>query len=189
MWTAIIRTALQEPKTDNQLDRWMLARLQETEQAIRTAMDAYQVDGYVTPLVSLMDGMTNWYIRRSRRRFWGSGMTEDKQAAYDTLYYVLVTTLKLYAPVAPILSEKLYRILTGEESVHLADWPEIPPPGPIDELLSEVELVRGVISLARAIREKQRVKNRQPLRLMQVALSDPARRRSSAPSPASSVRS
>ncbi len=163
---------LTEPKTDHQLDRWILAKLQQTEKSIREAMDAYQVDGYVTPLVSLMDGLTNWYIRRSRRRFWGSEMTEDKQAAYDTLYYVLVNLLKLYAPVAPILSEKLYRILTGEESVHLADWPQIPSSFADDELIADVELVRRVIRLTRSIREKQKVKNRQPLSLMQIALTD-----------------
>lgn len=161
------------PVTTNQLDRWMLAKLHKTEEAIRTAMDAYQVDAFVTPLISLVDGLTNWYIRRSRRRFWGSGMTEDKQAAYSTLYYVLVNTLRLYAPVAPILSEKLYRILTGEESVHLADWPTIPAAFADDELLAQVELVQDVIGLARSIREKQRVKNRQPLSLMQVALNTP----------------
>ena len=165
---------LPTPGSDNQLDRWMLAKLQQTEQIIRESMDAYQVDRYVTPLISLIDGLTNWYIRRSRRRFWESGMSADKQNAYDTLYYVLVNTLKLLAPVAPILSEKLYRNLTGETSVHLAAWPEIPADYADDALLRQVELVQDVIGLARSIREKQRVKNRQPLSLMQVALSDPA---------------
>ena len=164
--------SLQEPVTDHLLDRWMLAKLHETEQTIRTNMDAYQVDGYVTPLVSLMEGLTNWYIRRSRRRFWGSEMTEDKKAAYDTLYYVLVSILKLYAPVAPYLSEKLYRILTGEESVHLAVWPQIPDRFADDRLLADVELTRRVIRLGRSIREKQNIKNRQPLQLMQVAMND-----------------
>ena len=166
--------ALETPETENPLDRWILAKLQQTEKTIREAMDAYQVDGFVTPLVSLMEGLTNWYIRRSRRRFWGSGMTADKQAAYDTLYYVLVNLLKLYAPVAPVLSDKLYRILTGERSVHLADWPEIPESFADESLLEQVELVRRVIRLARSIREKQRVKNRQPLRLMQIAVNDSA---------------
>ena len=165
--------ALPEVRPEGQLDRWMLARLKETERAIREAMDHYQVDGYVTPLISLLDGMTNWYIRRSRRRFWGSGMDADKKAAYDTLYFTLVTTLKLMAPAAPIVAEELYRNLTGEDSVHLADWPELPEEWADPQLLSQVELAQDVISLARAIREKQRVKNRQPLRLMQVALSDP----------------
>lgn len=100
-------------------------------------------------------------------------MTEDKRNAYDTLYYVLVNLLKLFAPVAPILSEKLYRNLTGEASVHLADWPQIPDSFADDALLENVELVRRVIRQARSIREKQRVKNRQPLSLMQIALNHP----------------
>ena len=166
--------SLAAPDSDNLLDRWILAKLQQTEKTIRENMDAYLVDGYVTPLISLMEGLTNWYIRRSRRRFWGSGMTPDKQNAYDTLYYVLVNVLKLYAPVAPFISEKLYRNLTGEESVHLAAWPEIPEHYADDKLLSDVELARRVISLARSIREKQNVKNRQPLGLMQIALNNPA---------------
>ena len=164
---------LKEPETDNLLDRWILAKLQETEASIRGSMDRYLVDGYVTPLVSLMEGLTNWYIRRSRRRFWGSEMTADKQAVYETLYYVLVSVLKLYAPVAPYLSEKLYRILTGERSVHLAAWPVIPERYADAKLLADVELTRRVIRLARSIREKQNVKNRQPLRLMQVVLGNP----------------
>ena len=161
-----------EPVSKNQLDRWILAKLQQTEKTIREAMDAYQVDGYVSPLISLMDGLTNWYIRRSRRRFWGSGMTEDKKAAYDTLYYILVNTLRIFAPVAPILSEKLYRNLTGEESVHLASWPVIPERYADEGLIRDVDTVRRVIRLTRSIREKEKVKNRQPLSLMQVAMND-----------------
>ena len=162
------------PKAENQLDQWMLASLQQAEKAIRTAMDNYQVDGFVTPLISLLDGLTNWYIRRSRRRFWESGMSEDKKQAYDTLYYTLVTILKLFAPVAPIISEELYRNLTGESSVHLAAWPVVPESFANPELLRNVELVQDVITLARSIREKQRIKNRQPLRAMQVAVNDSA---------------
>ena len=162
------------PETENPLDLWILAKLHETEGKIRSSMDAYLVDSYVEPLLSLMEGLTNWYIRRSRRRFWGSGMSADKQCAYDTLYYVLVNLLKLYAPVAPILSEKLYRNLTGEKSVHLAAWPEISEAYANAELLAQVDMVRRVIRQARSIREKQRVKNRQPLSLMQIALNNPA---------------
>ena len=160
------------PQSENQMDRWMLAKLQQTEKTIRTAMDAYRVDSYVQPLVSLVNGMTNWYIRRCRRRFWESGMSADKRNAYETLYYVLVNTIKLFAPVAPILSEELYRNLTGEDSVHLTDWPVIDESYADDKLLHQVELVQQVIWLARSIREKQRVKNRQPLQLMQVAFSN-----------------
>lgn len=160
------------PATENQLDQWILAKLYETTQQITENMEKYQVNRYVEYLVSLVDGLTNWYIRRSRRRFWGSGMSEDKRNAYQTLYYVLVSTTKLFAPVAPILSEKIYQTLTGEYSVHLADWPSVPQVCENQELISKVALVQEIIYLARSIRNKNRVKNRQPLSSLKLALSD-----------------
>lgn len=165
----------EEPASDNQLDRWMLAKLYETWQQITNHMDTYQVNKYVEYLVSLIDGLTNWYIRRSRRRFWSSGMSQDKRNAYQTLYYVLVCTTKMFAPVAPILSEKMYRVLTAETSVHLTLWPEVPPTFADEKLLADVALVQDVIYLARSIRNKNRVKNRQPLCSLRVALPDRAR--------------
>lgn len=160
------------PATENQLDRWILAKLYETAQQITANMEKYQVNRYVEYLASLVDGLTNWYIRRSRRRFWGSGMSEDKRNAYQTLYYVLVTSARLFAPVAPVLSEKIYGTLTGEYSVHLSEWPSIPQVCENQELLSKVALVQEMIYLARSIRNKNRVKNRQPLGSLKVALSD-----------------
>ncbi|MCM1119300.1 MAG: isoleucine--tRNA ligase [bacterium] len=165
---------LEEPASGNQLDSWMLAKLYETWQAITGHMDAYCVNRYVEYLASLVDGLTNWYIRRSRRRFWDSGMSADKLSAYRTLYYVLVCTTKLFAPVAPILSEKMYQVLTGEFSVHLALWPQLPQKFADQRLLDDVALAQEVIYLARSIRNKNRVKNRQPLRSLKVALSEPS---------------
>lgn len=156
--------------SDDQLDRWMLARLYETWQKITESMDSYQADKYVEYLVSLIDGLTNWYIRRSRRRFWSNGMSGDKRNAYNTMYYVLVNTTRLLAPVAPIISEKMYKILTGETSVHLAKWPEIPQAYADAPLLAKVDLVQEVIYLARSIRSRNRVKNRQPLSTLKIAL-------------------
>ena len=118
-----------------------------------------------------MYGLTNWFIRRSRRRFWGSGMTEDKRNAYDTLCYVLVNTCKLFAPAAPILSDYLYRTLTGGDSVHLAPWPEIPQTYANPALLHEISVVRNVISLAHALRNKNNIKIRQPLSTLRAALA------------------
>lgn len=163
---------LEEPVSDNQLDQWMLAKLYETQKQITSHMDSYQVNKYVEYMVSLVDGLTNWYIRRSRRRFWSSGMSKDKQSAYQTMYYVLVCTTKLFAPVAPIISEKMYKVLTGEASVHLSRWPEIPQAFADKGLLENVALVQEVIYLARSIRNKNRVKNRQPLNGLKVALPD-----------------
>lgn len=166
------------PTSDNQLDKWVLAKLYSTSRTITDNMDHYQVNRYVGEMVSLMDGLTNWYIRRSRRRFWESGMSSDKKDAYETLYYVLVNTTKLLAPVAPIISEKIYQTLTSdgilraEHSVHLADWPSVPAGFENEKLLEEVELVQEVITLARSIRNKNRVKNRQPLNVLRVAMSN-----------------
>ena len=163
------------PKSDNQLDRWVLAKLEATEKTITENMNGYRVNRYVDALASMVDGLTNWYIRRSRKRFWASGYSADKAAAYDTLYYVLVNLTKLFAPVAPIIAEKIYRNLTGEESVHLAAWPKVPETYRDDELVERVDLVQRLISLARSIRQKNRIKNRQPLRTLKIALSDAAK--------------
>ncbi len=164
-----------EPSSDNQLDQWMLAKLHETRRLITENMDAYQVNKYVEYLASLIDGLTNWYIRRSRRRFWSNGMSGDKENAYETLYYVLVCTTKLFAPVAPIISEKMYKVLTGGFSVHLEKWPEIPKAFANEDLIAHVALVREIIYLARSIRNRNRIKNRQPLSCLKVALPDPSK--------------
>jgi isoleucyl-tRNA synthetase len=163
---------LLEPNSDNQLDRWILAELHDKSKAIELNMDAYLIDSYVEPVVSLINGLTNWYIRRSRRRFWGSDMTEDKRNAYETLYYVLVNMTKLLAPLAPIISEMLYKTLTGEFSVHLADWPKIPESYQNRALVRQVDTVQSIITLARSIRNKNGIKNRQPLSLMKVAFTN-----------------
>lgn len=166
------------PSSSNQLDNWMLAKLYETEENIRQNMDNYQVNRYVGYLGELIDGLTNWYIRRSRRRFWGKDMTEDKRNAYETLHYVLINITKLLAPVAPIISEELYQLLIGKSaleenaSVHLTDWPNLPETMKDEELLQKVELVQETIYLGRSIRNKNKVKNRQPLSLFYVALPD-----------------
>lgn len=163
------------PNSDNLLDQWILAKLYATASEITDNMDGYQVNRYVEHLLSLVDGLTNWYIRRSRRRFWSSGYSEDKKNAYNTLYYVLVNMTKLFAPVAPIVSEKIYKILTNEESVHLSAWPVIPESYKNEELVADIATVQEIITLARSIRAKNRVKNRQPLRTLQIALSDTSR--------------
>lgn len=160
------------PDSDNQLDKWVLAKLYQTEKAISENMDQYYINHYVDKMLSLIDGITNWYIRRSRRRFWEAGLSEDKKNAYDTLYYVLVNTAKLFAPVAPIIAEKIYKLFTGEFSVHLAAWPDIPESFKNDKLVRSVDNVQDVITLARSIRSKNKVKNRQPLSLLKVAISD-----------------
>ncbi len=149
--------------TNNELDKWLLALCYDVEHNITKTMDKYEINKYVTQVRRIVDGLTDWYIRRSRRRFYGSEMTDDKLDGYNTLFYALTTLTKLMAPVAPFLAEKLYKHLGGEISVHLCAWPTVPKAFKADELLSEVECVRKVIYLARVIREQNKVKNRQPL--------------------------
>ena len=163
-----------KPNPTNSLDKWMLSKLYATEKAIKNSMDNYRVDEYVKPIISLIDGLSNWYIRRSRRRFWASGMDKDKKDAYETLYYVLTNTAKLLAPIAPIVSERVFKALTDKDSVHLENWPNIPEEYNNKKLLDEIDNVQDVIHLARGIRNKQNIKNRQPLSLLQVAFANPA---------------
>jgi len=147
----------------------MLAELYDVTSKIDQSMSGYHIDQYIDPLISLINGLTNWYIRRSRRRFWGSDMTADKQNAYETLYYTVVNITKLLAPVAPIISEMLYKTLTGDYSVHLTDWPQIPESYRDEALTLRVGKVQDIITLARSIRNKNSIKNRQPLSVMNVA--------------------
>ncbi|EIT87372.1 isoleucyl-tRNA ligase [Fictibacillus macauensis ZFHKF-1] len=104
------------------LDRWLLSRLQTVTEAVTKHLDQYDFTGGARELALFIDDLSNWYVRRSRERFWGTGLTEDKFAAYHTLYTVLVTTSQLLAPYTPFLAEDLHFHLTGT-SVHLADFP------------------------------------------------------------------
>ena len=160
------------PKPTNKLDKWILAKLYNTEKQIKSSMDKYRIDEYVKPILSLIDGLSNWYIRRSRRRFWGSGFSQDKKDAYETLYYVLTNTCKIMAPITPITTEKIYTSLTKHESVHLEDWPNILEEFNDPKLLEEIDVVQEIIHLSRGIRNKYNVKNRQPLSLLEIAFSN-----------------
>jgi isoleucyl-tRNA synthetase len=144
------------------LDRWLAAR---TAQLVRDATDAYE--RYWTPEVTaafaaFSDDLSNWYIRRSRRRFW-----DDDPAALRALWHALTTALRVIAPVMPFLAEHLWRNLVSEdESVFLAGWPDTEQ---LDEaLLAEVGEVRAVVTLGRQARDASRLKHRQPLRRLVV---------------------
>ena len=161
-----------KPEVKDQLDQWILAKLYRTVTNLTENMDEYQINRYVEELKSLVDGLTNWYIRRSRRRFWINGMSADKKEGYETLYYVLVNLTKLFAPVAPIMAEKIYKTLTLEFSVHLTEWPRLDDCYRNDELLEQVDITQKVIYLARTIRNKNQIKNRQPLSELKIVMSN-----------------
>ncbi|MDF2379164.1 MAG: class I tRNA ligase family protein [Candidatus Gracilibacteria bacterium] len=154
----------------HELDRWIISELFTLTKEMTNGFESYDLNKALDPLVRYIDSLTNWYIRRSRRRFWKSESDTDKSQAYQTLYTVLVETCKLLAPFAPFITEAMYRNLTGLESVHLAEWPEIKP-GRIDEDLNqEIGIARQIVALGHAARAKARVKVRQPLGQIEVAL-------------------
>lgn len=158
---------LAEPKSDNLLDQWMLARLNQTIAEVTKQADQYQIARAVRPIAELIDDLSNWYVRRSRRRFWKSEDDNDKQSAYVTLHYTLCRIAQLMAPWSPFVSDKLWRELTAgmdeAKSVHLSDWPKAGKYK--QDLLSDMNNVRDVIRLGLARRAQAGIKVRQPLAL------------------------
>jgi len=163
----------------SELDRWILSELNRAIRDVRTAMNAYDNFAAARRINDFVDGLSNWYVRRSRERFWRSGMDADKDAAYSTLYHCLVSVSLLAAPFVPFISESLHRNLVGSrgdaslpESVHLCDYPQADT-ARIDEVLSErMGLLLEVASLGRSARVQARLKVRQPLSLVDVVLAE-----------------
>jgi isoleucyl-tRNA synthetase len=146
---------------ENPLDQWIVSRVHQLTQSIEKNMDVYDIPNAVKPILPFIEDASNWYVRRSRRRFWKSGDDVDKNNAYRTLHYVLVQLAQLLAPFTPFLAEELYQKLTGGESVHLLDWPKV---GHVNELVvQDMETVRDYVNQALSIRAKERLKIRQPL--------------------------
>jgi isoleucyl-tRNA synthetase len=145
----------------NPLDKWVLSRLHQLQDHVAEHMDGYDIPGALEPVLAFVDDASNWYVRRSRRRFWKSGDDTDKHDAYRTLHYVLVRLSIVLAPFVPFLSEELYQKLTGGESVHLLDWPKA---GAVDEVVvHEMAVVRDVINDGLSQRAAAHMKVRQPL--------------------------
>lgn len=154
---------LKDPLDDlkNPLDIWVVSRVHQLAKEVEKHMDAYNIPDAMSPILPFLDDASNWYVRRSRRRFWKSGDDEDKNNAYRTLHYVLVHLSKIMAPFTPFLAEELYQKLTGGESVHLLDWPEA---GRVNGLVvQDMEKVREYVNAGLSIRAKERLKVRQPL--------------------------
>ena len=126
-------------------------------------MDAFVLNDATRPMIEFLDDLSNWFVRRSRKRFWKSENDGDKLAAYDTLYFVLVEYSKLLAPFAPFMAEDLFHKLTGKESVHLEDYPQQNPELVYATLETEMDDVRGFITEGLSLRAKAQMKVRQPL--------------------------
>jgi len=151
------------------LDKWVRSSLHTLTRDVTTAMENYDVLGATRPVQEFVEQLSNWYLRRSRRRFWKSESDADKNAAYSTLYECLVTLSKLLAPTMPFIADELYLNLVGSvdsavaESVHLAAWPEHDPALIDEKLNAEMNLVMRMTSLGHAARNKANRKVRQPL--------------------------
>jgi isoleucyl-tRNA synthetase len=159
-----------EPEDRTLMDRWALSELQLTVKTVTERLDAYDVTAAGRAVGEFVDELSNWYVRRSRRRFWKGEDDRDKKAAHSTLYECLTTVTKLTAPFTPFVAEELYQNLVlsadpeAPDSVHLAAWP-LPEEHLVDEGLSRrMAAARRVVALGRAARNAAAVKNRQPLR-------------------------
>ena len=151
----------------NPLDIWMISTLEALIHDMDDALGSYDIQRACGYLVTFMDSLNNWYIRRSRRRFWKGENDGDKKAAYDTLYKVLMTYIKLASPIIPYITEEIYLNLKGEkdpESVHLCDYPVYCPQHRDYELEDKMSLTVKAITMGRALRSSSNIKNRQPLK-------------------------
>ena len=161
--------------SDNVLDRWIVSSMETLIADVTAAMDAYDLQRSVRPFVKFIEDLTNWYIRRSRRRFWKSQNDGDKLCAYRTLRYVLVQLAKVAAPFTPFIAEEIYRNLKGEgdpESVHLCDFPTANAAARDLDLERRMADVQAVVELGRRLRADNDLKVRQPLSVLKVAGGD-----------------
>ena len=153
-------------KLSNPLDRWIVSRVHQLTDHVAKFMNQYNIPDALSAVIPFIDDASNWYVRRSRRRFWKSEDDADKAQAYQTLHYVLVRLSLVLAPFTPFLAEELYQHLTGGESVHLLDWPT---DNPVDErVLADMRRTRELIAGGLALRMERtddygQIKIRQPL--------------------------
>jgi isoleucyl-tRNA synthetase len=153
----------------SELDRWVLSELHTLVRRVTEQLEEYDPTSAGRAIQSFVGDLSNWYVRRSRRRFWRSESDADKLAAYHTLHVCLVTLCKLMAPFTPFVAEEMYQNLVrsvdkeAPESVHLAEWPESDPTQVDQRLMDETRLIMRVVSLGRAARSKAGIKVRQPL--------------------------
>jgi len=157
------------PHSDNLLDRWVLARLNQVVARVEEGLLASDIPGASQAVEIFLDDLTNWYVRRSRRRFWKSELDADKNSAYATLYHILVKLAKVLAPFTPFVTEVMYQNLVrsvyaqAHESIHHCSWPTADLATVDDKLLDEMSLARRIASLGLSARSDANLKVRQPL--------------------------
>ncbi len=163
-------------ESSNPLDRWVLSITEKMVKDVSEALDAYDLSRAIDPIVSFVDQLNNWYIRRSRRRFWKSENDGDKKFAYDTLYSALRKFALVAAPVIPFITESIWRNLRAEddpESVHLADYPRYDESLRDDGLEFKMETVQKAVSMGRSLRYQYSLKTRQPLKSVELVTRNP----------------
>lgn len=150
-------------KITNPLDQWILSKLQILIAKVHDAMEAYDISRATREVVSFMNELTNWYVRLSRRRFWGTDIDDDKKSAYTTLHTVLLEISKLLAPFMPFLAENMFQGLTKKESVHL-EYITLPNNYLVNsDLNRDMEIASNIVSLGLALRSRKNIRVRQPL--------------------------
>ncbi len=156
------------------MDRWLLSKLNTVVDTVDKNLENYRIPEAARALQDFVDEMSNWYVRRSRERFWAKGMEQDKINAYMTLYTALVTIAKAAAPMIPFMTEDIYRNLVcsidkeAPESVHLCDFPEVHQEMMDEELEAAMEEILELVVMGRAARNTANIKNRQPIQTMYV---------------------
>lgn len=163
-------------KPSAMIDRWIISLLNKLIHQVEEGMDHYDLSLAVEPFVNFIEQLTNWYIRRSRRRFWEEKQTPDRDEAFATLYQVLLQLTKIAAPFVPYISEAIYRNLRTEEmpiSVHICDYPAYHPERRDEELEASMDAVQTTTSLGHSLRKEHKLKVRQPLQTAHIASGDP----------------
>ncbi|GGD15215.1 isoleucine--tRNA ligase [Nocardioides daphniae] len=166
-------TAQRRTDSAHPMDRYLLAKTREFVATSTEQQDAYDIAGACESTRTFLDVLTNWYVRRSRERFWAQGVTDgnvtpETADAFDTLYTVLETVLRVAAPLLPLVTEEIWRGLTGGRSVHLTDWPTLDELPADDALVTQMDLVREVCSAGSALRKGANLRNRLPLSALTV---------------------
>lgn len=145
----------------NPLDIWAVSRVHQVMAEVENNMNNYDVPSALKPVLPFIDDASNWYVRRSRRRFWKSGDNQDKQDAYKTLHYILTQLCVILAPFTPFMADEMYQKLTTQESVHLQDWPKT---GQINKnVLTDMHSLRDFVNQGLSLRAEAGIKVRQPL--------------------------
>ena len=153
-----------EYKDRPELDRWILSKFNNLKKEVEENLEIFELNKTVRSIQEFInEDLSNWYIRRSRRRFWATELTEDKKSVYNTTYEILTELCRLIAPVTPYIAEEMYRNLTNEFSVHLTSYPRANEELINNELEEKMDLVKNLVTLGRASREATRIKVRQPI--------------------------